>query len=225
MRFKVGLLVYIGILLVVVSPVGAKNSGMPWHSDLVNIKGTKGDDYVVAQDQHNYQVRTFAGNDTIDLTEAGGQNKVDASRDNDTVKDSPFYDTIRLGDGDDTASHTGGNDIIAGDNGNDLFEIYVAQILTAPAPPYDVGGPFITRIDGGDGIDTARVVLTLETDPGYKEAIIEAFENWRQTDPTGELDLNVATGSFSQPLNIILFDLERLEIADSITGWIVYTYP
>jgi len=209
---------------VILIPV-VSGKGMPWHSDLINIRGTKGDDYFVAYDQHNFQYRTFSGNDTVNLTEAGGQNYVDAGRDNDSVIDSPFYDTIRLGDGDDTATHTGGNDILAGDDGNDLFEIYVDQVLISPDQPYDVGGPFVTSIDGGDGIDTARFILALETDPGYKEAIIEAFENWRQTDPTGELDLNVATGSFSQPLNIILFDLERLEIADSITGWIVYTYP
>lgn len=202
-----------------------ESKGMPWHSDLVNIRGTKGDDYFEAYDQHNFQYRTFSGNDFVDLTEAGGQNYVDAGRDNDTVVDSPYYDTIRLGDGDDKATHTGGNDIIAGDDGDDLFEIYVDQVLTAPDPPYDVGGPFVTRIDGGDGVDTARFILNLATDPGYKEAIIEAFETWRQTDPMGELDLNQATESFSQPLNIILVDIEILEITDSTPDQIVYTFP
>lgn len=201
------------------------SKGMPWHSDLINIKGTKGDDYFVAYNQHNFQYRTFSGNDTVDLTEAGGQNYVATSRDNDTVIDSPFDDTIRLGDGDDTATHIGGNDTIAGDDGDDLFKIYVDQILTAPDPPYDVGGPFVTRIDGGDGVDTVCFILNLVTDPGYKEAIIEAFETWRQTDPMGELDLNLVTESFSQPLNIILLDVESLEIADSTPEQIVYTSP
>jgi hypothetical protein len=201
------------------------SKGMPWHSDLINIRGTKGDDYFVAYDQHNFQYRTFSGNDTVDLTEAGGQNYVDAGRDDDVVIDSPFYDTIRLGDGNDNATHVGGNDIIAGDDGDDLFAIYVDQVLIAPDPPYDVGGPFETRIDGGDGVDTARFVLNLATDPGYKEAIIDAFETWRQTDPMGELDLNQATGSFSQPLNIILLDVEALEIVDSTTEQIVYPSP
>jgi Ca2+-binding RTX toxin-like protein len=220
MRFVVALLLCIGLLLAGPSLAAAKDKGKPWHADIVNIRGTKGDDCcLVAYDQLNTQIRAFAGNDTIDLTEAGGQNYVDAGSGNDYVTDSPFYDTIRLGDGDDTATHTGGNDMTVGDRGNDLFEIYVGQVLTAPDPPYDVGGPFVTRIDGGDGVDTARFTMTQEqVDTGYKDAIIGAFENWRQTDPTGELDLNVATGSLDQALNIILAGIEVLEIVNSTTS-------
>jgi len=218
MRLVVGLLLCIGLLLAGFTIVGAKDHGMPWHSYIENIKGTKGDDCLAAHDQLNTQVRAFSGNDIIDLTEAGGQNSVDARSGADYVVDSPFYDTIRLGDGDDTATHTGGNDFTVGDRGNDVFIIYLDQVLGAPEPPYDVGGPFVTRIDGAEGIDTVRFIMTQETDAGYEDAITEAFENWRQTDPTGELDLNVATGHLNQPLNIILVGIETLEVVYSTTG-------
>ncbi len=206
--------------------VGAKNPGKPWHADIEVIKGTKGDDYLVAYDQLNTQVRAFSGDDVVDLTQAGIQNYVDAGSGNDYVKDSPFYDTIRLGDGNDNATHTGGNDITVGDRGSDFFEIYVEQVLNAPTPPYDPGGPFVTIIDGGDDGDTARFIMTQEQiEAGYEDAIAEAFENWRNTDPTGELDLNLATATLDQPLNIILLDIEALEIVNSTTGETVYTYP
>jgi Ca2+-binding RTX toxin-like protein len=217
MRLLVGLLLCTGLLLAWPSSAVAKDQGKPWHSDIENIRGTKGDDDdLAAHDQLNTQVRAFSGDDTIDLTEAGVQNYVDAGSGNDYVKDSPFYDTIRLGDGDDVATHTGGNDMTVGDRGNDLFEIYVDQALSPPDPPYDPGGPFVTRIDGGNDIDTARFIMTQEqVEEGYQDAITQAFETWRQTDPDGELDLNVATGSLSQPLNIILVSVEFLEILNS----------
>ncbi|MFC1593294.1 hypothetical protein ACFL4C_04705 [Candidatus Omnitrophota bacterium] len=224
MRFVIGLLLCISLLLVGSSPVlAAKDKGMPWHADNETIKGTKGDDDLAAHDQLNTRVLSFAGNDTIDLTEAGGQNYVDAKSGNDDVLDSPFYDIIRLGDGDDTATHTGGNDRIFGDSGNDLVEIYVYQVLNAPFPPYDPGGPFETLIHGGDNFDTLRFIMTQEqVDDEYKDTIIQAFENWRLTDPAGELDLNVATGSLDQPLNIILEDIEALKIFNSTTNKLEY---
>jgi len=227
MRLVVALLlcICIGLIPLGFSPAEAKNPGKPWHSDIVNIRGTKGDDDLAAYGQLNTQVRAFSGNDVVDLTDAGVQNYVDAGSGNDYVKDSPFYDTIRLGDGDDIATHTGGNDLTVGDSGNDLFEIYVDQALTAPAPPDDPGGPFVTRIDGVDGVDTARFIMSqTQVGAGYKDAVAQAFENWRQTDPAGELDLNVATGSLNQPLNIILIDVEALEILNSTTNETVYTY-
>jgi Ca2+-binding RTX toxin-like protein len=224
MRFIVILLLCISLVLVGSSSVAAaKDKGMPWHADSENIRGTKGDDDLAAHDQLNTQVRSFAGDDTIDLTEAWIQNYVDARSGNDYVMDSPFYDIIRLGDGDDIATHTGGNDRIFGDSGNDLFEVYVHDVLNAPIPPYDPGGPFETLIDGGDGVDTIRFIMTQEqVDGGYKDVIIQAFENWRQTDPAGELDLNVVTGSLDQPLNIILADIEVLEIFNSTTDKLEY---
>jgi len=188
-----------------------KDKGKPWHSDIVNLKGTRGNDNITAYDQLNTQVRAFSGDDFIDLSEAGGQNYVDAGSGNDYVKDSPFYDTIRLGDGDDVTTHTGGNDIISGDRGNDSFEIYVDQVFSAPDPPYDVGGPFVTQIDGGDDVDTIKFFMSQEyIDAGYKDAIIEAFESWQQTDPTEDLDLNTIT----TPLNIILSSIEHLKIVN-----------
>ena len=232
MRRVLGLVTLVVVVLGVVScdlfqptKVDTLKNGKPWHADIVNIRGTKGDDELAAYDQLNTQVRTFAGNDTIDLTEAGGQNYVDAGSGDDYVIDSPFYDTIRLGDGNDTATHTGGNDFTVGDRDSDLFEIYVDQVITAPDPPYDVGGPLVTRIDGGDGEDTARFIMTQErVDAGYAEAITEAFLNWRQQDPTGELDLNVATGLLDPPLNIILADIEALEMVNSTTNT-THVYP
>jgi len=224
MRFIVILILCISLILLGSSSVAAaKDKGMPWHADIENIRGTKGDDYLVAHDQLNTQVRSFAGDDTIDLTEAGIQNYVDAGSGNDYVMDSPFYDTIRLGDGEDIATHTGGNDRIFGDSDNDLFEVYVDDVLDPIIPPYDPGGPFETVIDGGDGSDNITFIMTQEqVDGGYKDAIIQAFENWRQTDPAGELDLNVATGSLDQPLNIILVDIEVLEIFNSTTNKLEY---
>jgi len=227
MRFVIGLLLCISLLLVGASPVlAAKDKGMPWHADIEIIKGTKGDDELAAHDYLNTRVRSFAGHDTIDLTEAGGQNYVDAGRGDDYVTDSPFYDTIRLGDGEDTATHTGGNDRTFGESGNDLFEVYVDQALNAPGPPYDVGGPFETLIHGGDDIDIARFIMTQEqVDGGYKDAIIQAFENWRQTNPAAELDLNVVTGALNQPLNIILANIEALEIFNSTAKKLEYPEP
>jgi Ca2+-binding RTX toxin-like protein len=197
--------------------------GKPWHAEIVNIRGTKGDDELAAYDQLNVQIRAFAGDDTIDLADAGGQNYVDAGPGNDIVYDSPFYDTIRLGDGNDTATHTGGNDMTSGDKGDDLIEVYIDEIFAAPDPPYDVGGPFVTRLDGGDGADTVRFFMSQEcVDAGYGAAIASAFEDWQEEGTSGELDLYAATGSMSQPLNILLSGLEALEIVNTTTNKTIY---
>jgi Ca2+-binding RTX toxin-like protein len=200
--------------------------GKPWHSEIVNIRGTKGDDELAAYDQLNVQVRAFAGDDIIDLADAGGQNYVDAGPGNDIVYDSPFYDTIRLGDGNDTATHTGGNDMTSGDKGDDLIEVYVDEIFAAPDPPYDVGGPFVTRLDGGSGTDTVRFFMSQPcVDAGYDSAVAAAFEDWQEAGAPGELDLDAATESMSQPLNILLVDLEVLEIVNTTTNEMIYPEP
>ncbi|MFC2108134.1 hypothetical protein ACFLS5_01580 [Candidatus Bipolaricaulota bacterium] len=199
------------------------NPGKLWHSEIVNIRGTKGDDELAAYDQLNVQIRAFAGNDVIDLADAGGQNYVDAGPGNDIVYDSPFYDTIRLGDGNDTATHTGGNDMTSGDKGDDLIEVYVDEIFAAPDPPYDVGGPFVTRLDGGDGVDTVRFHMSQPcVDAGYDAAIVSSFEDWQEGGALAELDLYAATGSMSQPLNILLVNLELLEIVNATTNEMIY---
>jgi Ca2+-binding RTX toxin-like protein len=186
--------------------------GQALRSNIDVITGTKGDDEIFASEQMNTRVQAFSGDDLVDLTEAGVENNVDAGSGNDSVFDSPFYDKIVLRDGNDMVTHTGGNDYISGGDGDDVFVAYLEQALNPPALPYDPGKPYVTRIEGDDGIDNMTFHMTEEQiTAGYVEAIAAAFENW---DHEGELDLRVATQNLNQPLNIILLDIEVLTIVD-----------
>ena len=188
-------------------------------SNIDIIIGTNGDDDIFASEQMNTRVLAFSGDDLVVLTEAGVENYVDAGSGNDSVFDSPFYDKIILRDGNDMVTHTGGNDFISGGSGDDVFEAYLEQALNPPALPYDPGKPYVTRIEGDDGIDNMIFYMTEEQiTAGYVEAIAGAFENW---DHEGELDLIVATHDLDQPLNIILLDIELLTIINQETGEII----
>jgi len=206
--YVIALLVCVNVL-VIASAVGVADPGAPQHSNVDVIRGTKGDDVLCAAEDANTRVLAFSGHDLV-LLAYGVENDVDAGAGNDYVLDSPFYDKIVLRDGNDRATHTGGNDFISGGNGDDVFEVDLEQVLNPPAPPYDPGKPYVTRIEGDDGTDVVEFLMTEEqVQEGYYAAIVEAFENW---DYEGDLDLRVATGSLSKPLDIILLDIEYLQI-------------
>ena len=203
-----------------------KKPGQRWHSEIVNIRGAKGDDEVAAHDRLNTQICAFAGNDAVDLADGERQNYVDAGPGNDIVYDSPFYDTIRPGGGSDIARHTGGDDSTWGDSEDDLIEVYVGEVFAALAPPHDVGGPFVTRLDWGDGVDTVRFFMSHEcVDAGHDDAIASSFKDWQEGGASGELDLYAATGLVSEPLNILLSELEVLEIINTSTNETIYPEP
>ena len=196
-------------VLVVASTVAVADPGQSWHSDVDVIVGTRGDDLLCACEDANTYVLAFSGDDLV-LLAYGLKNYVDAGAGHDYVSDSPFYDKIVLRDGNDRATHTGGNDFISGGDGDDVFEVDLEQVLNPPTPPYDPGKPYVTRIEGDDGYDVVEFWMTEEqVQEGYYTAIVEAFENW---DYEGDLDLRVATGSLSRPLDIILLDIEYLRI-------------
>ena len=206
--YVIALLVCVNVL-VAASTVAAANPGASWHSNVDVITGTNGDDVLYAAEDANTYVLAFSGHDLV-LLAYGVKNYVDAGAGNDYVLDSPFYDKIVLRDGNDRAVHTGGNDFISGGDGDDVFEVDLEQVLNPPTPPYDPGKPYVTRIEGDDGFDVVELLMTEEqVQEGYHAAIVEAFENW---DYEGDLDLRVATGSLSKPLDIILLDIEYLQI-------------
>jgi Ca2+-binding RTX toxin-like protein len=206
--YVIALLVCMSVLLTAWT-VAVADPGASWHSNVDVIRGTNGDDVLCACEDANTYVLAFSGDDLV-LLAYGLKNYVDAGAGNDYVLDSPFYDKIVLRDGNDRATHTGGNDFISGGNGDDVFEVDLEQVLNAPTPPYDPGKPYVTRIEGDDGFDVVEFWMTEEqVQEGYYAAIVEAFENW---DYEGDLDLSMATGSLSKPLDIILLDIEYLHI-------------
>ncbi len=211
--YVIALLVCISVL-VVTSALAVADPGASWRANVDVITGTNGDDELFAIGGANTHVLALPGDDLVFLA-YGVKNHVDAGSGHDYVSDSPFYDKILLRDGNDMATHTGGNDFISGGNGDDVFEVDLEQVLNPPTPPYDPGKPYVTRIEGGDGTDVVEFWMTEEqAEEGYDAAILEAFENW---DYEGDLDLRVATGSLSKPLDIILLDIEYL--------WIYPLYP
>jgi len=217
--------------------------GMPWHADQTNIKGTQGDDTIIVTPEEygdhitdNFGIRTFNATtgDFVDISQVlGVQNAVTTGNGADTVIDSPYYEWITTGQGPDVVYSSSGYDTINTGPGNDVINIDLYGALHMPDLPYDPGGPFETKIIGGDDYDKVVFYMTPEQidantqgqGGSYSDTISSAFAEWRNSGTAADLDLRPVTSSLVKPVEIILYnDIENLEIVNKATGERVYIY-
>jgi hypothetical protein len=212
------------------------DGGKPWHADQTKLRGTQGDDtFIITPEEYgeditnNFSIRTYDATtgDFVDISQVLGlQNSVTTGDGADTVIDSAYYDWITTGPGPDVVYSTSGYDTIQTQGGDDVINVDLYKALNMPDLPYDPGGPFETKIMGGGDYD--KVVFHMTPDligGGYKDAISNAFEAWRNSGATSDLDLRGVTSSLAKPVEIILFnDIENLEIINQSTGEQVYIY-
>jgi hypothetical protein len=226
------------------------------HEDRVTVDRKDGmsdnDDTVVAGDppfddpneyplDYNWTVKTYGGDDTVNLRNVTGvENAIETKDGNDLVQDSPFNDTIDLGKGDDLADMTSGMGYVAGGEGNDTIKVYLEQFMNPPEPPSDPGGPFWLNISGGSdkkddtSIDTLQLYMTEDQVNEYSTVISQAFEDWKAgtidptfTMPQGQLHLGEVTiAAGSDPVSILINeDVENLQIINQDSGdQVVYDY-
>jgi Ca2+-binding RTX toxin-like protein len=177
-------------------------------ADVVNIKGTSGDDHITAASNGAGKVKVtglaatvnvaelqsqavtgdvinidgLGGNDTIDAhgVAAGTVRKMvmSGSAGNDTITGSNGVDEMRGGDGNDSLEGKKGNDVKFGGNGNDTFE-------------WDPG-------DGSDRLEGDAGKDTMEFDGSADPEIME-------------LSANGARAKFTRNVGNIVMDLDNVE--------------
>jgi Ca2+-binding RTX toxin-like protein len=228
---------------------GKPGNGKPWHADQVKVDSkdgmSNGDDTVVAGEgdfsdpaeyptDYNWSVKTYGGNDTVDLHNVTGvENSAELGDGNDLFIDSPYNDTVNLGDGNDTAVMTSGMGYVTGGAGDDVIKVYIEQFMNPPTPPSDPGGPFWLSVGGGSekkGSDSDSVQFYMSADridnTQYDEVIAQAFEDWKDgtidpafTMPRGELHLGEVTAAEGlDPMNILIqTDVENLQIIKQVS--------
>lgn len=133
-------------------------------------KGTNGNDQFVQNNLTNFVVKTFGGNDTINLNRSddlGGDIRVDAGNGNDRVS-SAFEggNIILLGKGNDVYfgtgfSSLGGFDAVDGGAGNDQFVLQTLKSAYHGGAGKDVffSDGWQNNINGGSGSDTISYQL------------------------------------------------------------------
>lgn len=128
-------------------------------------RGTNGNDQFVQNNLTNFNLKTFGGNDTINLNRSddlGGDIRVEAGNGNDVVR-SAFEggNIILLGKGNDIYigtgfSSLGGLDGVDGGAGNDQFELHTLKSAYHGGAGKDVffSDGWQNNINGGAGVDT-----------------------------------------------------------------------
>ncbi|MGV3550393.1 calcium-binding protein [Rhizobium sp.] len=128
-------------------------------------KGTNGKDHFVQNNLTGINLKTFGGNDTIELNrtdDLGGDNRVDAGKGNDVVRNAfEGGNVILLGKGNDTYIGTGfstlgGFDAVDGGAGKDQFVIQTLKSAYHGGNGNDIffSNGWQNNINGGRGIDT-----------------------------------------------------------------------
>jgi hypothetical protein len=234
-----------------------ETGGMFPHNEGVNIDRKDGmsdaDDTVVAGEgqfadpneyplDYNWGVKTYGGNDEINLRNVDGvENRIDAGDGNDRVYDSPHNDTIDLGSGDDIAEMTTGMGRVDGGAGDDTIKVYIEEFMDPNyQPPYDPGGPFWLNIGGGSNKgkapgdnDTVQLYMSADRieNTQYDEVIAQAFDDFKAGNigseflmPRGELHLGEVTAAAGlERVDILLqTDVENLQIINQDSGEVVY---
>ena len=132
----------------------------------------RGDDVIDAGDGNDIVI-SGSGNDTV--VAGDGNDLVLAGKGDDTVDGGEGDDLLLGGKGDDTLTGGAGSDHVSGGKGDDVL-IYVAADNAPEDEDY---------YDGGKGLDTLRIVLTLDT---FADADIQA-------------EIDAAQAFFADPAN------------------------